>query len=97
MIRKYHNHNLQTNPWHRKSQTPGRQTKQSNQLSSPHRDDCKLEWTQSNVQQNKKTITKSQNGSNNQQRINNNRTTALERTAAKATGGGGGLNAFYWL
>ena len=36
MIRKYHNHKLQTNPWHRKvephnnHETPGRQTKQSN-------------------------------------------------------------------
>ena len=38
---------LQTNPWHREEEphnnheTPGRQTKQSNQLSLPHRDDCK--------------------------------------------------------
>ena len=37
MIRKYHNHKLQTNPWHREEEshnnheTPGRQTKQSNQ------------------------------------------------------------------
>ena len=46
MIRKYHNHKLQTNPWHREVEphnnhkTPGRQTKQINQLSFPHRDDC---------------------------------------------------------
>ena len=39
LIRKYHNHKLQTNPWHREEdphnnhETPGRQTKQSNQLS----------------------------------------------------------------
>ena len=39
MIRKYHNHKLQTNPWyceeepHNNHETPGRQTKQSNQLS----------------------------------------------------------------
>ena len=39
MIRKYHNHKLQTNPRHREEEpnnnheTPGRQTKQSNQLS----------------------------------------------------------------
>ena len=45
----------------------------------------KLEWTQSNAQQN---IEQLQNPTiNNQQRINNNRTTAFERTAAKATGG----------
>ena len=49
MIRKYHNFKPQTNPWHCKEEphnhhkTPGRQTKQSNQLSFPH---------QSNVQQN---------------------------------------------
>ena len=47
MIRKYHNQKQQTNPWHREEEshnhleTPGRQTKQSNQLSLPHQDDCK--------------------------------------------------------
>ena len=46
MIRKYHNHKLQTTPWHRKEkllnhhETPERQIKQSNQLSLPHQDDC---------------------------------------------------------
>ena len=39
MIRKYHNHKPQTTPWHREEEplnhheTPGRQIKQSNQLS----------------------------------------------------------------
>ena len=47
MIRKYHIQKLQTNPWYREEEphnnheTPGRQTKQCNQLSSPPRDDCK--------------------------------------------------------
>ena len=47
MIRKYHNLKPQTNPWHREEEphnhreTPERQTKQSNQLSHPHQDDCK--------------------------------------------------------
>ena len=47
MIRKYHNHKLQTNPWHREEephknhQAPGGQTKPSNQLSLTHQDDCK--------------------------------------------------------
>ena len=47
MIRKYHNHKLQINPWHHEEvpynnhETPGRQTKQSNQHSLPHRDDFK--------------------------------------------------------
>ena len=46
MTRKYHNHKPQTTPWHREEeppnhhQTPGRQIKQSNQLSLPHQDDC---------------------------------------------------------
>ena len=47
MIRKTHDHKLQTNLWHREEEpqnnqeTPERQTKQSNQLSLPLRDDFK--------------------------------------------------------
>ena len=49
MIRKYHNHTLQNNPWHREEEqqnsysnkTSVRQQKQSNQLSLPSQDDCK--------------------------------------------------------
>ena len=80
MIRKYHNHKLQTTPWHREEEplnhheTPGRQIQQSNQLSLPHQDDCNT------------TITDSHNGSNNKQKVNNNRTTALERTEPKPPG-----------
>ena len=43
MIRKYHNHKLQTTPWNREEEplnhhkTPGRQIKQSNQLSLPQK------------------------------------------------------------
>ena len=58
MIGKYHNHKLQTNPWHREEEphnndeTPGRQTKQSNQLSLfPIKMIAKLEWAQNNVQE----------------------------------------------
>ena len=46
MIRKCHNHKPQTTPWHYEEEplkyheTPGRQIKQSNQLSLPHQDDC---------------------------------------------------------
>ena len=42
MIRKYHNHKLHTTPWHHEEEplnhheTPGRQIKQSNQLSQIH-------------------------------------------------------------
>ena len=41
MIRKYHNHKLQTTPWHREEEplnhhkTPGRQIKQSNMSIFP--------------------------------------------------------------
>ena len=49
MIRKYHNHKLQTNQGHREEEphsnhgSPGRQTKQSNQLSFPLWDNnCKF-------------------------------------------------------
>ena len=40
------NHKVQTTPWHLEEEplnhheTPGRQIKQSNQLSLPHQDDC---------------------------------------------------------
>ena len=51
MIMKYHNHKLQTNPWHCEEEphnhheTPVKQTKQSNQPSLPRQDDSQLEWT----------------------------------------------------
>ena len=54
MIRKYPNYKPQTNPWHREEEphndheTPERQTKQS----FPIKMIAKLEWTQSNAQQN---------------------------------------------
>ena len=59
MIRKYHNHKPQKTPRHGEEEppnhheTPGRQTKQSNQpLPLPTKMIATLEWTQSNVQQN---------------------------------------------
>ena len=59
MIRKYHNHKLQTTHGTvrknhtNKHETPGRQTKQSYQLSLPHQDDCKTRMdTKSILQQN---------------------------------------------
>ena len=47
MLRKYHNHKLQTNLLYREEElhnnhkTLGRQTKQRNKLSLPHQDDWK--------------------------------------------------------
>ena len=87
MIRKYHNHKLQTTLWHREEEplnhheTPGRQIKQSNQLSLPHQDDCNTKMDIEKRTTKHRTITDSHNGSNNKQKVNNNRTTALERTA----------------
>ena len=89
MIRKYHNHTSQTTLWHRKEEplnhheTPGRQIKQSNQLSLPHQDGYNIRTDRIKQSTTKhRTITDSQNGNNNKQKFNNNRTTALERTAA---------------
>ena len=83
MIRKYHNHKLQTTPWHREEEplnhheTPGRQIKQSNQLSLPHQDNCNTKMDIKQRTTKHRTITDSHNGSNNKQKVNNNRTTAL--------------------
>ena len=88
MIRKYHNHKPQTTPWHREEkplnqhETPGRQSKQSNQLSLPHQDDCNTRMGIKQLTTKHRTITNSHNGSNNKQKVNNNRTTTLERTSA---------------
>ena len=93
LIRKYHNHKLNTNRWHRKEEphynheTPGRQTKLSNQLFLPHHDDCKTRMTIKQSTTKQRTFTESHNWSNNQHRINNNRTTVLKQTVAKATRG----------
>ena len=88
MIRKYHNHKSQTTLWHCEEEplnhheTPGRQIKQSNQLSLPHQDDCNARMDTKQRTTKHRTITGSHNGSNNKQKVNNNRSTALERTAA---------------
>ena len=89
MTRKYHNHKLLTTPWHHKEEplnhheTPGRQIKQSNQLSFfPNQDDCNTRMDIKQRTTKHRPITNSNNGSNNKQKVNNNRTTALERTAA---------------
>ena len=77
MIRKYKTHKLQTTPWYREEEphnnheTPGRQTKQINQLSLPHRDDCKTRMDTKKRTREHRTITESHNWSNNQQQQNN--------------------------
>ena len=57
-------------------------TKQSNQLSLPHQDDCKTRRDKKQRTAKHSTITESHNGSNDEQKANNNRITALKRTAA---------------
>ena len=92
------------NLWHRKEElynnhkTPGRQTKQSNQLSLPHQDDCKTRMDIKLRTAKHRTITGSHNGSNNKQQANNNnRTSAKNGQQPKPlVQGGGGLSAFYW-
>ena len=73
MIRKYHNHKLQTTPWHREKEPlnhhkiPGRQIKQSIQLSLPHQDDCTTRMATKKRTTKDRTITHSHNGSNSKQ------------------------------
>ena len=76
MIRKYHNHKLQTTLMHREEEllnhheTPGRQIKQSNQLSLPHQDDCNTRTDTKQRTTKHRTITDSHNRSNNKQKAN---------------------------
>ena len=73
MAVKYHNHKLQTTPWHREEEplnqyeTPGRQIKQSNQLSLPHQDDCNTRMDIKGRTTKHRTITDLHNGSKNKQ------------------------------
>ena len=89
MIRKHHNHTLQTNPRHREEEL--QDTRKTNKVKPPARSlfpsslslpikmIAKLERAQSNVQQNMEQNTEPHNGNKNQQRINSNRAAALER------------------
>ena len=54
MIRKYHNYKLQTIPWHRYEEPHNNPDKLSKATSPlfPIKMIAKLEWTQSNAQQN---------------------------------------------
>ena len=88
IIRKYHNHKLQTNPWQGEKSHTTITRRQEDELSKttssllPIKMIAKLEWTYSKVQQNIEQLQTPTNGSYNKQQVNNNRTTALERTAA---------------
>ena len=89
MIKTYHNHKLQTNPRHREEEphnnheTPGRETKQSNQPSPPNhktRRGTKKRTTKH------RTTTESMGVTINNKSTTKG-TTAPERTAAQPTGG----------
>ena len=80
------------NPWHREEE-PGRQNKQSTQLSLPHQDDYKTRMDIKYRKTKHRTITDSHNGSNNKQQQNHRLRTD---SSLSHRGGGGVLNAFYW-
>ena len=71
MIRNYHNYKSQTTPWHCKEErfnhkeTPGRQIKQSNQISLPQQDECNTRTDTKQHTKKHRTTTDSHNGSNN--------------------------------
>ena len=62
MIKKYHNHKLQTNTWHHEEEphtnheTPGRQKSKATSSLFPIKLIAKLEWTQCNAQQNREQL-----------------------------------------
>ena len=100
MVRKYHNHKLQTNTWyheaepHKNNETLGRETTQGNQLSLPNQDDCKIRIVKKcHIQQNTEQIQTPTMGVT----INNKSTTTepppFIRTDSSLSyrGGGGGL------
>ena len=104
MIRKYHNHTLQTNPRHREEaphknqKTPGRQTKQKNQLSFPIKMFAKLEKTQSNSEKKwikHKTPQRKQQSTANQQQQYNHRL-RTDSSLSQQVCGWVGVNKFYW-
>ena len=100
MIRKYHNHKLQTNLWHGKEEphnnheTPEKKAKQSDQLSLPHQDDCETsmghEVTHNETYNNYRIPQWESQSTMNQQQQNH----PLRMDSNLSHWGG--LNAFYW-
>ena len=99
MIMKYHNHKLQTNPWHHEEEphtvTRHQEDKQSKATSSlfPIKMIAKLEWTLCNAQQN---IEQLQNPTMGVTINNKSTTTELLPKNGQQQKPLGGLNAFYW-
>ena len=69
IVRKYHNHILQTNPWYREEERHNNHETHEDKLakaissSLPIKMIAKQEWTQSNVQQYTEQLQKTNNGS----------------------------------
>ena len=88
LIRKIHNHTLQTNPRHREEEpqnnnkTSRTQSKRGKATSSvlPIKEHCKTRKDTKQYTTKHGTNKEHNNGSNNQQGTNNNRTAALSRT-----------------
>ena len=101
MIRKYHNHKLQTTPWRREEEplnhheTPGRQIKQSNQLSLPHQDDYNSRMDIKLRTPKHRTTTDSHNGSNNKTKSQQQQNHRL-RTDSSLSHRGGAYMHFFW-
>ena len=97
MVGKYHNHKVQATPWYPEEEantiTSNRDKNRSNQLSLPHRDNCKARMDTKKRTTKHRTVTESHNGSNIQQRINNDRAPPKNGQQPKPLGRG--LNAFY--
>ena len=96
MIRNFHNHKLQTNPWHRVEEPHNNCKTQSKATSFlyPVKMIAKLEWTQSNAQQNIEQL----HNPTMDVTINNESTTTeppslngQQPIAKQLEGGGGGL------
>ena len=96
MIRKYHNHKLQTNPWHCEEEpnnnhkTPVRQSKKTSSLF-PIEMIAKLKWTQRNAQQNIEQLQNPTMGVTINCQQQNHR---LRMDSSESHWGS--LNAFYW-
>ena len=99
MIRIYHNHKLQTNPWHREEEPHSNHKTLEDKLSTassslfPIKKIAKLEGTQSNVQQNIEQLQTPTMGvtlSTSQQQQNHRLRTDSSLSHR------GCLNAFYW-
>ena len=102
MIRKYHNHKQQITLWHREEEplnhheTPGRQIKQSNQLSLPHQDDCNTRTDTNQRTTKHRTITNAYNESKHKQKSQQQQNHRLRTDSSLSYREVGGAICIYW-